>query len=167
MCTRSPLTFARQLNNNMSLEFGYIGRIIKNEYMGMNLNAVPYMMTKGGQTFANAYANAVIGYCGSGNVKAMGGGNCNGNTAAVAPQPFFETALAGTGYCNGFANCTQAVLANEGNNGTGNLAIQNVWSLYSDLDKVGSRLQLPTQHDEHSTARPVRRSRASSPAASA
>ena len=71
------VTFARQLNNNMSLEIGYIGRIIKNEYMPMNLNAVPYMMTKGGQTFANAYANAVIGYCGSGNVKAMGGGNCN------------------------------------------------------------------------------------------
>ena len=87
------LTFARQLNNNMSLEIGYIGRIIKNEYMPMNLNAVPYMMTKGGQTFAKAYANAVIGYCGSGNVKNMGGGNCIGNTAAVAPQPFFETAL--------------------------------------------------------------------------
>jgi carboxypeptidase family protein len=131
------LSFARQLNNNMSLEFGYIGRIIKNEYMPMNLNAVPYMMTKGGQTFANAYANAVIGYCGSGDPKLMGGGNCIGNTAAVAPQPFFETALAGTGYCNGFANCTQAVLANEGNNGTGNLAIQNVWSLYSDLDNGG------------------------------
>jgi hypothetical protein len=57
--------------------------------------------------------------------------------AAVAPQPFFEAALAGTGYCNGFANCTQAVLANEGNNGTGNLSIQNVWSLYSDLDNGG------------------------------
>ncbi len=131
-------TFARQLNNKVSLEIGYIGRIIKNEYLPINLNAVPYMMTKGGQTFANAYANAVIGYCGSGNVKNMGGGNCTGNTAAVAPQPFFETALAGTGYCNGFANCTQAVLANEGNNGTGNLSIQNVWSLYSDLDQGGS-----------------------------
>ena len=130
-------TFARQLNNKLSLEIGYIGRIIKNEYLPINLNAVPYMMTKGGQTFAKAYANAVIGYCGSGNVKNMGGGNCIGDTAAVAPQPFFEAALAGTGYCNGFANCTQAVLANEGNNGTGNLSIQNVWSLYSDLDNGG------------------------------
>ena len=133
------LTFARQINNHMSLEMGYIGRIIKNEYMGMNLNAVPYMMTKGGQTFANAYANAVIGYCGSGNPKNMGGGACAGNTAAVAPQPFFEAALSGTGYCNGYANCTQAVLDQEGisKNGTGNLAIQNVWSLYSDLDNGG------------------------------
>jgi len=132
------LTFARQLNNKMSLEVGYIGRIIKNEYLPMNLNAVPYMMTKGGQTFANAYANMEIGYCGNGSVKNMGGANCVGNAAAVAPQPFFEAALAGTGYCNGFANCTQAVIANEGNNGTGNLGIQNVWSLYSDLDQGGS-----------------------------
>ena len=45
--------------------------------------------------------------------------------------------MAGTGYCNGFANCTQAVIANEGVNGTGNLAIANVWSLYSDLDNGG------------------------------
>ncbi len=131
------LTFARQLTNKVSLEIGYVGRLIHNEYMGMNLNAVPYMMTQGGQTFASAYANAVIGYCGSGNVNNMGGGNCAGNTAAVAPQPFFETALAGTGYCNGYANCTQAVLANEGKKGTGNLSTQAVWSLYSDLDCVG------------------------------
>ena len=51
------LTFARQLNNHLSMEVGYIGRLIDNEYMGINLNAVPYMMTKGGQTFAKAYAN--------------------------------------------------------------------------------------------------------------
>ncbi len=67
----------------------------------------------------------------------MGGGNCIGNAAAVAPQPFFEAALSGTGYCNGFANCTQAVIANEGANGTGNLTFANVWSLYSDLDNGG------------------------------
>ena len=57
-------TFARQLNNKMSLEVGYIGRLIHNEYLPINLNAVPYMMTKGGQTFAKAYANAVLQYCG-------------------------------------------------------------------------------------------------------
>jgi len=127
------LTFARQLNNKVSLEIGYIGRLISNEYLPINLNAVPYMMTKGGQTFAQAYANTVVGYCGNGNVKNMGGSNCIGNAAAVAPQPFFEAALAGTGYCNGFANCTQAVIANEG----GNLATSSVWSLYSDLDAGG------------------------------
>jgi len=128
------VTVARQLNNKMSLEAGYIGRIIRNEYLPINLNAVPYMMTLGGQTFAKAYANMEIGYCGGGSIQAMGGSTCIGNAAAVAPQPFFEAALAGTGYCNGYANCTQAVIANEGNNGTGNLGIQNVWSLWSDLD---------------------------------
>ena len=139
MWTRFTLTFARQLNNKVSLEVGYIGRLIHNEYLPINLNAVPYMMTKGGQTFANAYANAVIGYCGNGNVKNLGGGNCIGNPAAVTPQPFFEAALSGTGYCNGYANCTQAVLDKEGvgANGTGNLGIANVWSLYSDLDNGG------------------------------
>src|ERR1017187_9825872 len=131
------LTFAHQLNNHVSMEIGYIGRLIHNEYLPINLNAVPYMMTKGGQTFAKAYANTVIAYCGNGNVNNMGGGNCIGNANAVTPQPFFETALAGTGYCNGFSSCTAAVVANEGNNGTGNLGIQNVWSLYSDLDNGG------------------------------
>jgi hypothetical protein len=131
------LTFQRQLTNKVSVEIGYIGRIINNEYLPINLNAVPYMMTKGGQTFAKAYANTVIGYCGAGNVNNLGGGNCIGNAAAVAPQPFFENALSGTGYCNGFANCTQAVIANEGLDGTGNLAIANVWSLFSDLDNGG------------------------------
>jgi hypothetical protein len=126
-------TFQRQLTNKVSLEIGYIGRLIHNEYLPMNLNAVPYMMTKGGQTFAKAYANTVIGFCGNGDVRAMGGGNCVGNAAAVAPQPFFEAALAGTGYCNGFANCTQAVIANE----AGNLGTASVWSLYTDLDNGG------------------------------
>jgi hypothetical protein len=132
------LTFQRQLTNKISLEVGYIGRLINNEYLPMNLNAVPYMMTKGGQTFASAYANTVIGYCGAGNPNNMGGGNCLGTAGKVAPQPFFETALAGTGYCNGYANCTQAVIANEGLSGTGNLAIANVWSLFSDLDTGGT-----------------------------
>jgi len=127
------------LTNKVSMEIGYIGRIINNEYLPINLNAVPYMMTKGGQTFAQAYANTVVGYCGNGNVKNLGAGNCIGNANAVAPQPFFEAALSGTGYCNGFANCTQAVIANEGigANGTGNLATASVWSLYSDLDAGG------------------------------
>jgi hypothetical protein len=126
-------SFQRQLTNKVSIEMGYIGRYIDHEYMGMNLNAVPYMMTKGGQTFAKAYANTVIGYCGNGDPRNMGGGNCIGNAAAVAPQPFFEAALSGTGYCNGYANCTQAVIDKEG----GNLATSSVWSLYSDLDNGG------------------------------
>ena len=133
------LTFARQINNHLSFEIGYIGRLINNEYLGINLNAVPYMMTKGGQTFAKAYANLVMQYCGG--VAGLAGSNCGGPNGSVnnnvTPQPFFEAALAGTGYCNGFSSCTAAVVANEGVKGTGNLNTQGVWSLYSDLDNGG------------------------------
>src|SRR5260370_29022741 len=51
------LTIQRQLTNKVLLEVGYIGRRITHEYQPININAVPYMMTKGGQTFAQAYAN--------------------------------------------------------------------------------------------------------------
>ncbi|MBV9145873.1 MAG: carboxypeptidase regulatory-like domain-containing protein, partial [Acidobacteria bacterium] len=48
-------------------------------------------------------------------------------------QPFFETALAGTGYCNNFANCTTAVVNKQFNN----FASQAVWALWSALDTGG------------------------------
>lgn len=41
------------------MELGYIGRRITHEYQPVELNPVPYMMTLGGQTFANAYKNTV------------------------------------------------------------------------------------------------------------
>ena len=135
------LTFQRQLTQKVSMEIGYIGRIIGNEYMGINLNAVPYMITKGGQTFAKAYANLLLQYCGG--IQGLAGNGCNtpaniaANVNVVTRQPFFEAALSGTGYCNGYSSCTAAVAAKEGTNGLGNLPIENVWSLYSDLDNGG------------------------------
>ncbi len=138
------LTIQRQINSKTILEVGYIGRRITHEYQPLMINAVPTMMTLGGQTFAKAYANLQLQYCGGGSVAGLAGGGCVGNVGAVTPQPFFEKALAGTGYCTGFASCTQAVAVNEGNNGTGNLGIQNVWSLWSDLDQGGATCS-PTQ----------------------
>jgi hypothetical protein len=130
------LTIQRQLSKNITLEFGYIGRRITHEYQPINVNAVPYMMTVGGQRFDKAYANLVLQYCGG--MAGLGGGSCGGNAGpnpgAVTPQPFFEAALKGTGYCTGYTSCTAAVVANEGNSGTTNLSSQNVWSLWSDLD---------------------------------
>ncbi len=129
-------TIQRQLNRRMTLELGYIGRRITHEYQPININAVPYMMTMGGQQFKNAYANVVLQYCGG--LANMGGGGCGvkggPNPGAVTPQPFFEAALKGTGYCTGYTSCTAAVVANEGATGTGNLTFSNVWSLWSDLD---------------------------------
>src|SRR5690348_7404594 len=125
----------RQLAPKVTMEVGYIGRRITHEYQPFNLNAVPYMFTMGGQTFAQAYAATVLGYCGG--VAGLGGAGCTANAAGVSNQAFFESALGGTGsaYC-GAVSCTQAVIANEGVSGTGNLNNAQVWSLWSDLDNA-------------------------------
>ncbi len=112
---------------------GGISRWIHNEVVSANLNSVPYMMTLGGQQFKEAYANVE---------KAMGCatsiGACNAATAAstlanLSPQPFFETALAGTGYCTP-PSCTAAVVTNEFTQ----FQNQAVFSLWSNLDTGGS-----------------------------
>jgi hypothetical protein len=120
-------TIQRQLSRKVTLEVGYIGRRITHEYQPININAVPYMMTLGGQRFDKAYANVVLQYCGG--IAGLAGGGCAKNAGAVTPQPFFETALAGTGYCAP-GTCTATMVTNEG----GNIAGQQVWTLWSDLD---------------------------------
>lgn len=131
------LTLQRQINSKVSVELGYIGRKFTHEYQPININAVPYMMTKGGQTFAKAYGQMIWQYCGG--AQGLAGGGCAGNLSAVTPQPFFEAAL-NSSYCTAPVggvtptSCTQAVALNEGNSGTGNIQTNNVWSLYSDLD---------------------------------
>jgi len=129
------LTIQRQLSRKVTMELGYIGRRITHEYQPVNINAVPYMMTKGGQQFSQAYKNVIMQYCGG--FAGLAGGGCAANAAAVTPQPFFEAALKGTGYCTGFSSCTAAVVSNEGATGTGNLPLMQVWSLWSDLDNGG------------------------------
>jgi hypothetical protein len=120
-------TMQHQISRKLTLEIGYIGRRITHEYQPININAVPYMMTLGGQKFSSAYANVVMEYCGG--FAGMGGGGCAKNAGAVTAQPFFEAALANTGYCAP-GNCTATMVANEG----ANLAGQQVWTLWSDLD---------------------------------
>jgi Carboxypeptidase regulatory-like domain len=123
-------TIQRQLSSKFLLEVGYIGRRITHEYQPININAVPYMMTLGGQSFAKAYA-AVEQAMGCATSFAA----CNAATAAatlVTPQPFFEAAM-NPAYCVGFTSCTAAVVANE----FGNFQSQSVWSLWSDLDNGG------------------------------
>jgi hypothetical protein len=58
------LTIQRQVSRRVTLEVGYIGRRITDEYVPVQLNSVPYMMTLGGQQFKQAYANTVLQYCG-------------------------------------------------------------------------------------------------------
>jgi hypothetical protein len=125
-------TIQRQLHRGVTMELGYIGRRIQHEYQPINLNAVPYMMTLGGQRFDKAYAQVAMQYCGG--FTGLAGSGCAQNAAAVTPQPFFETALAGTGYCTP-GTCTATMVAKEGSN----IANQNVWSLWSDLDGGGAQ----------------------------
>jgi len=135
MSHQFDFTVQRQINSKFSVEFGYIGRKISHEFQPININAVPYMLTLGGQSFAKAYGQMVWQYCG-GNAG-LAGGFCGGihgnvmNPNALTPQPFFEAAL-NPAYCAGFASCTAAVAANEG--ASGNIAQNNVWALWSDLD---------------------------------
>ena len=123
------LTIQRRLTNKTLMEIGYIGRLIHHEYQPVNLNAVPYMMSAGGQSFEAAYAQIETAM---GCVKSYASCGVNG-TPTVAPQPFFETALANTGYCTGFSSCTAAVLSNE----FSNFQNQAVWNIWSDLDNGG------------------------------
>ena len=119
------LSIQRQFGPKMMLEVGYIGRRITHEYLPININAVPYMMTLNGQSFAQAYA-AVETAMGCATSAAACGANAN---PTVASQPFFEAALT-PAYCSGFANCTDAVVSKQ----FGNFANQKVWSLWSALD---------------------------------
>jgi hypothetical protein len=128
------LTIQRKINSHQTLEMGYIGRLVHHEYQPVNLNVVPYMMVQGGQSFANAYAalEKTLGCATS-----VGACGAAGAPTTVTPQPFFETALAGTGYCTGYASCTAAVMAKEGPAGNGDLLYQEVWSMWSNLDNGG------------------------------
>jgi hypothetical protein len=122
-----------QFSTRVTLEVGAISRWIHNEYQPININAVPYMMTLGGQSFASAYAavEKAMG-CATSQVACQNA-TAAGTLASLASQPFFETALAGTGFCNGFPNCTAALVNGE----FSNFQSQAVWSLWSDLDLGG------------------------------
>jgi hypothetical protein len=143
------LTIQHQFSPRLSVEVGAISRWIHNELQNVNLNSVPYMMTKGGQQFQTAYANVekALGCatseaaCGANVPQKFIGGNPNPaytnyfNTTFAQSQAFFQAALTPS-YCSGsfagvaFTNCTAAVAAQE----AGNFLTQSVWSLWSDLD---------------------------------
>jgi len=141
------LTIQRQLTSKMLIEVGYIGRRITHEYQPINTNAVPYMMTLGGQQFAKAYASVETqlgclqgqNACGA-NIPQQQTGETAAQLKAAqiayantfTPQPFFEAALK-PAYCAGFSSCTAAAVFNE----LGNFQQQSVWSLWSDLDGGG------------------------------
>jgi hypothetical protein len=108
------VSIQRQLSTTHTLEIGYVGRKIRNELLAENLDAVPYMTTLGGQTFAAAFAQTYFAV------------NAGGTPSA---QPFFESALGGanSAYCTGFASCTAAV-ASKNATAIRNTAVSDLWT---------------------------------------
>jgi hypothetical protein len=119
----------RQLNRKMLVEVGYIGRLIHHEFNQMNPNAVPYMLTLNGQSFASAYLaiEAAFGCTTAANICSKGAAPTN-----VAMQPFFESALGGSNsvFCKG--NCTAALVANT--KFAGYFRAQDVFTIWQALD---------------------------------
>ena len=75
MSHQFDFTVQRQINNKFTVEVGYIGRILRHEFMPLQINAVPYMMTLGGNDSTRLMARWF------------------GNTAAVTPVWPAEIAL--------------------------------------------------------------------------
>jgi hypothetical protein len=113
------LNIQRQLTQKIQVEIGFIGRKIRNELQAYDMGAVPYMMTEGGQTFANAWG------------KLMLETNAGKNVGTVPAQPFFEAAL-NPAYCAGFANCTTAFLMNNASN----LGCACVWDAWNSVSSA-------------------------------
>jgi hypothetical protein len=122
-------TIQRELTSKMSVELGYIGRLISHELVDLDINAVPYMTTLGGQSFAQAYAAMYTAMCGL-----IAG--CAGNAYTGGAQPFFEQALGGpsSAFCTGFSSCTAAV----GSKQAGNIQTGSVYNMWTALSRSAS-----------------------------
>ena len=119
------VSIQRQLSNKMTVEAGYMGRISKHDTSELNLDAVPYMTTLGGQQFSQAFANVFTALVGDYDVYPFPGGVAPAN---VPVQPFFEAALGGVGsaYCTGYTSCT-AALASKQTSNIKSLLVTNLW----------------------------------------
>jgi len=133
------LSVQHQFGPKILAEAGYIGRIISNEMQYYSLTTVPYMMTKGGQTFANAWAQVMVAT------------NYGANrTADAAPpvQPFFESALGGASspYCTGalpggvtgLSSCTAEFVAQNSNLGNGLMSISDPFDAWGGVSSQGA-----------------------------
>jgi Carboxypeptidase regulatory-like domain len=124
------LSIQRQVSRRMLLEVGYIGRLIHHEYIMKNPNAVPYMMTLGGQSFVSAYDAIETALGCTTSASACAKTTSPGN--AIGAQPFFEAALGGSTsqYCSADSSCTAAVLRKQ----LSKFRAQQVFSLWQALD---------------------------------
>jgi hypothetical protein len=118
------VTIQRELSKNLSFEVGYIGRILRNEFQETNVDAVPFMTTLGGQSFAQAFANTYF---------ALSQG---ASPANIPVQPFFEAALGGanSATCSGSGSCTAFIA----NNQKANITTTRVYAMWAAMNKLTS-----------------------------
>jgi Carboxypeptidase regulatory-like domain len=114
-------TIQRSVGRKMFFEVGYIGKVASQIFEEIDIDSVPYMMTRGGQTFADAWAKMYINICGF-------APTCQNNAFTAGAQPFFESALTpGVGYCAGFASCTAAIASKQLSNFQ-NTTVSSLWA---------------------------------------
>jgi Carboxypeptidase regulatory-like domain len=147
------LSIQHQFSPKVMIEVGYIGRKLSNEIQYYSLTNVPYMMTLGGQSFANAWKNVMVATnYGTSNLP-----NVAANTSPVAAQPFFETAIGGKagafsatggaggtpGYCYNttagapYPNCTAAFIANNDASGSGLMTVSDAFDSWGSVSNAG------------------------------
>jgi hypothetical protein len=119
------VTIQHQFGPKILAEAGYIGRKINHEVEYYSFTSVPYMMTLGGQSFANAWKDIMVATNYGTNVP-----------AALTAEPFFEAALK-PAYCVGFANCTTAFAMNNGVNGNGNMTFSDPFDAWGSVSCNG------------------------------
>ncbi|MGH9486810.1 MAG: carboxypeptidase regulatory-like domain-containing protein [Terriglobales bacterium] len=126
------ITFQRQITPQLTTMIGYTGRIIRNEYAEMDLDAVPYMTTAGGEQFQTAFANLYN------QIAADPTG-----LSKVTPSPFFTAALGGdnSNFCKSAGDCALAVAemaAPSGNDFIDPVGGNDVYSLWQTLQNNSS-----------------------------
>jgi len=114
-------TIQRALSSQLMFEAGYVGRIIRNEYMPVDLDFIDTRLTLNGQSLAAAWANLY---------------NAVSSGAPVTAQPFFEAALGGSAsaFCTGSPSCTAAVASKQ----RSAVAAGQVYTLFRNLESQSS-----------------------------
>jgi hypothetical protein len=134
------VTIQHQFGPKILAEAGYIGRKITHEVEYYSFTSVPYMMTLGGQSFANAWKNVMVATNYGSNVPpAKISGVANPAYLAylnsIQVQPFFESALT-KGYCGsvaGTTSCTAAFVAKS----LGNMGVSDAFDAWGDVSNNG------------------------------
>ena len=124
------LSVQREISSKAMFEVGYIGRLIRHEWQEVDMDAVPYMTTLGGQSFAQAYSNTYWSLY----------NQSFSPTATVAAQPFFENAFGGanSAFCKGYGSCTMAVLNNPAVGGASMVQSTSVYDLWAAMNSAPS-----------------------------